>query len=76
MFQELNQLAMDEQTVTAEGKEINNDHNHDRDHDDLINRVYAELLLYKQEQHLPLKKEDGQYNNPLDWWCLKQQQYP
>jgi hypothetical protein len=76
MFQELNQLAMDEQTVIAEGGEGNNYHNPDRDHDDLINRVDAELLLYKREQHLPLKKEDGRYNNPLDWWRLKQQQYP
>ncbi len=25
---------------------------------------------------LPLQKEDRTYNNPLDWWCLKAQQFP
>jgi hypothetical protein len=38
--------------------------------------VDTELLLYKREQHLPLRKADGSFNNPLDWWHLKQQQYP
>jgi hypothetical protein len=42
----------------------------------VVNRVDAELLLYKWEQHLPLKKDDESFNNPLDWWRLKEQQYP
>ena len=65
MFEELNQLAMEEQAVCC----------HHRN-EEIVNRVDAELLLYKWEQHLPLQKEDGSFNNPLEWWRLKQQQYP
>jgi len=38
--------------------------------------AHAELTLYKAEPMLPLQKEDRTYNNPLDWWCLKAQQFP
>ncbi len=60
----------------AEQAENNNEHNNNNYRDDILNVVDAELLLYKLEQHLPLKTADGSFNNPLDWWHLKQQQYP
>jgi hypothetical protein len=74
MFLELNQMAMEEQA--ANGEDDNNNNNNNNDHEDVVNRVDAELLLYKREPHLPLKKDDGSFNNPLDWWRLKEQQYP
>jgi hypothetical protein len=43
MFEELNQLAMEEQAVCC----------HHRN-EEIVNRVDAELLLFKREQHLPL----------------------
>ncbi len=73
MFLELNQMAMEEQAANGEDDNNNNNNN---DHEDVVNRVDAELLLYKREPHLPLKKDDGSFNNPLDWWRLKEQQYP
>lgn len=72
MFLELNEMAMAEQAEN----ENNHDHNNNNYQDDILNVVDAELLLYKREQHLPLKKADGSFNNPLDWWRLKQEQYP
>jgi hypothetical protein len=69
MFIELNQMAMEEHAANAGDDVIKED-------EDVVNRVDAELLLYKWEQHLPLKKDDGSFNNPLDWWRLKEQQYP
>ncbi len=71
MFLELNEMAMAEQ---AENN--NNNENDNNRRNDILDVVDAELLLYKREQHLPLKKADGSFNNPLDWWRLKQQQYP
>lgn len=68
MFVELNDMAMAE--------EAENEHVHNNDNDDVMNRIDAELLLYKREQHLPLRKADGGFNNPLDWWRVKHQQYP
>jgi hypothetical protein len=65
IFQEINQLAMDEKAVATEDGEINKNHNHDRDCDNLINKVNVELLLYKRKLHLPLKKEDG--NTTTHW---------
>ncbi len=50
--------------------------NNNNNREGVVNRVDAELLLYKREQHLPLQKDDGSFSNPLDWWYLKQQQYP
>ncbi len=75
MFQELNQLAMQEQVATAHYGELNNNTVY-LDHEDVINRVDSEFPFYKQEQQLPVKKEDRCYNNLMDFWCLKQQQYP
>jgi hypothetical protein len=72
MFAELNEMAMAEQ---AENNNNEQDNNNDYQ-GDILNVVDAELLLYKREQHLPLRKADGSFNNPLDWWHLKQQQYP
>jgi hypothetical protein len=72
MFAELNEMAMAEQADNNNNEqENNNDYQ-----DDILNVVDAELLLYKWDQHLPLRKADGCFNNPLDWWHLKQQQYP
>ncbi len=50
----------------AEQAENNNSHNNNNYQVDMISVVDAELLLYKQQQHLPLKKADGSFNNPLD----------
>jgi len=60
--------------LAVNGPEHNNDN--DDENEDVLNRVDAELLLYKCEHYLPLKKDDGSFNNPLDWWRLKEQQYP
>jgi hypothetical protein len=68
MFLELNQMAMEEQAANGE----DDDNHNNNDNEDVVNRVDAELLLYKREQHLPLKKDDGSFNNPLDWWHLKE----
>jgi hypothetical protein len=71
LFLKLNEMAM------AEHTENNNECNNNNNYQDKIrNVVDAELLLIKREQHLPLRKADGSFNNPLDWWHLKQQQYP
>jgi hypothetical protein len=60
MFLDLNEMPM------AEQAENNNSHNNNNYQVDMISVVDAELLLYKQQQHLPLKKADGSFNNPLD----------
>jgi hypothetical protein len=70
MFLELDQMARE--YLAVNGPEHNNDD--DDDNEDVSNTVDAELLLYKREHHLPLKKDDGSFNNPLDWWRLKAQQ--
>ena len=64
MFLELDQMARE--YLAVNGPEHNNDD--DDDNEDVSNTVDAELLLYKREHHLPLKKDDGSFNNPLDWW--------
>jgi len=74
MFEEINQMAMRDRELIADENEPNNNGNHENE--DIFNRVDAELLLYKREQHLPLKKGDGSFNNPLEWWRIKQQQFP
>jgi len=80
MFEELDQLAMEDQVVIANEQDLHNNNNgnnyYHHQNEEIVNRVDAELLLYKWEQHLPLQKEDGSFNNPLEWWRLKQQQYP
>jgi hypothetical protein len=65
-------MAMEEQAANVGDNNNNNTNNNE----DVVSRVDAELLLYKREQHLPLKTDDGSFNNPLDWWHLKEQQYP
>ncbi len=54
--------------------------NNNNDDDDEINtpewRATAELGLYHNEPHLPIKKDDSSFNNPLDWWRIKAQQFP
>ena len=74
MFEEINQMAMRDRELIADENEPNNNGNHENE--DIFNRVDAELLLYKREQHLPPKKGDGSFNNPLEWWRIKQQQFP
>jgi len=78
MFQELNELVMVEEANNnnEQSSSSNNNNNNNNYKDEIINVVDAELFLYKREQYLPLKKADGSFNNPLDWWCLKQQQNP
>lgn len=80
MFEVLNQLAMEEQAEIANEQDLHDNNNgnnyYHHGNEEIVNRVDAELLLYKREQHLPLRKEDGFFNNPLEWWRLKQQQYP
>jgi hypothetical protein len=58
MFAELNEMAMAEQADNDNNEqENNNDYQ-----DDILNVVDAELLLYKREQHLPLRKAaNGSY---------------
>ncbi len=41
-----------------------------------VERASAELLLYRREPHLPAKKPDGSFTDPLEWWHLKQSQFP
>jgi hypothetical protein len=43
---------------------------------DARERAQAELTMYKAEPMLPLQKEDRSYNNPLEWWMIKAQQFP
>lgn len=69
MFVELDELAMAEQVEHQQN-------NLNPVNDDVMNRVDAELLLYKRERHLQLRKAGGTFNNPSAWWQLKQQQYP
>jgi hypothetical protein len=69
LFHELNQMAEDD--LLFHGA-----YNNIIEQDDTQNKVDSEFLLYKREHHLPLQKGDGSYNNPLDWWRLKQHQYP
>jgi hypothetical protein len=62
MFEELNQLSMEDQAVIAheQGLHDNNNNNYyyyQHQNEEIVNRVEAELLLYKREQHLPLRKE-------------------
>jgi hypothetical protein len=68
MFLELNQMAQEH--LAANGDEQNDaiGHNDNIHREDAVNRVDAELMFYK--------RDDGSFNNPLDWWHLKQQQYP
>jgi hypothetical protein len=54
MFAELNEMATVEQ---AENNNNEQDSNNDYQ-DDILNVVIAKLLLYKREQHLPLRKAD------------------
>jgi hypothetical protein len=67
MFVELDELAKAEEEV--ENQKIYNLNPID---DNLLNRVDAELLIYKREPHLQLRKADGTFHNPLDWWQLKE----
>jgi hypothetical protein len=41
-----------------------------------LDRASAELLLYHREPHVPTKKPDGSFTDPLDWWHLKRSQFP
>jgi hypothetical protein len=41
-----------------------------------LDRVRAELVLYKREPAIMLQREEGIYNNPLEWWKVKKHQYP
>ena len=70
MFDDLNALRM------AEGLGLG-DAEPARDHGaDSHERAQAELTMYKAEPMLPLQKEDRSYNNPLEWWRMKAQQFP
>jgi hypothetical protein len=73
MFLELSEMAMAEQAINEQD---NNDYDYIDEDTNINKQVDAELLLYKREPHLPLRKVDGHFSNPLDWWRLKQQQYP
>ncbi len=76
MFLELTQMAQEDLAVNGDEQDDAVGHKNNNNREDVVNRVDAELLLYKREQHLPLEKDDGSFSNPLDWWRLKQQQYP
>jgi hypothetical protein len=71
MFDELNALRM------AEGiAEINPVQGEDQAAVTSHDRARAELLMYRGEPALALQKEDRSYNNPLEWWRVKAQQFP
>ena len=71
LFEELQLLAAAETNNNAPNAV------HDNNNDDPIEeRVQAEAILYRQEAHLPLKDLNGRWNNPLEWWKLKQHQFP
>ena len=50
--------------------------NNNINEDPLEERVQAEAILFRQEAHLPLKDQTGRWNNPLEWWKMKQNQFP
>lgn len=70
MLTEITELAMVEQAEHHENDDANNND------DEVLKRVDAELLFYKREPYLPITKADRSFNNPLEWWRLKQEQYP
>jgi hypothetical protein len=74
MFQELNEMYL---IVSSNNNNNNNNNNADDvNRDSAFERASAELHLYKREPALLLQREEGVYNNPLDWWKVKQQQFP
>jgi hypothetical protein len=73
MFQELNEMYL---IVSSNNNNNNNNNADDVNRDSAFERASAELHLYKREPALLLQREEGVYNNPLDWWKVKQQQFP
>ncbi len=71
MFDDLNAVRM----VEGQGN-INNAVPTREQEGDTYGRAQAELTIYKAESMLPLLKEDRTYNNPLEWWKMKAQQFP
>lgn len=69
LFLELIQLAEEDLLLHGEQHNI-------IEQDVFQTKVDAELLFYKREPHLPLQRVDGRYHNPLEWWRVKQHQYP
>jgi hypothetical protein len=69
LFLELIQLAEEDLLLHGEQHNI-------IEQDVFQTKVDAELLFYKREPHLPLQRVDESYHNPLDWWRVKQHQYP
>jgi hypothetical protein len=59
MFLELNQMAQEHLAVNGDEQNDAIGHNDNIHREDAVNRVDAELLLYKREQHLPLQKDDA-----------------
>ena len=39
-------------------------------------KASAELGVYKRKPAMSINKEDGSFTNPLDWWRIKEQQFP
>ncbi len=68
MFSELNDMRMIEDIVHATAS-VNDDEN-ERD------RASAEILLYKREPALALQRDDGTFNNPLQWWSERANKFP
>ena len=71
LFEDLQLLAAANNNNNA-ANVINNNNNEDP----IEERVQAEAVLYRQEAHLPLKDQSGRWNNPLEWWKVKQHQFP
>ena len=70
MFDDLNALRREEADQLAAQHEMGHHGGEATD------RARAELTMYKAEPSLPLQREDRSYNNPLEWWRLKAQQFP
>jgi hypothetical protein len=71
LFEDLQLLAAANNNNNAAN--VINDNNNE---DPIEDRVQAEAVLYRQEAHLPLKDLSGRWNNPLQWWKVKQHQFP
>jgi hypothetical protein len=72
IFAQINQMA------SAEGLVAGNETVRAQDAVEVnaLDRASAELLLYHREPHIPTKTPDGRFTDPLDWWCVKQSQFP
>jgi len=72
MFQDLNEYR---EAMERGQRDARNRNNNDTEADE-HERAQAELTMYKAEPILALTKDDGSYNNPLEWWKYNAKRFP